>query len=232
MAATLLNLRTWARSRADMTGSTFRSDTEVTRCVNAAYAKLYRGLLKVYADYFSATTNITLISGTDTYSLAAVNPAVRKLRGVDLVLSANAGDFITLGSYAWAEREKLALGSAVGSRIRGDFALRYCLMGSSLIFAPIPRITNTVRLRYVPELTVLAVDGDTIAAEIKEGWEDFIVLDAAITLLRDEESDTRDMQGDRDALWRDIEEDAGTRDAEAPEKMARLRSSGDEEDWS
>ena len=203
MAATLSQLRERIKARADMVGSDFRSDAEILPVINASYARLYRKIIGVYEDYFSSTTTIALISGTDTYSLSAVSPKVRKIRGVDFLHS-------------------------------GGCTYRYCLRGSNLVFAPLPNVTNNVKVYYVPELTKLVDDGDSIQEEIKEGWEEFIVLDAAITLLRDQESDTREMAAERDDILKDIASDASVRDADAPAVMVRSRRPDvdcDEECW-
>jgi len=232
MAATYAQLKAKVLARADMVGTTFRDSTQLLEIINASYAKLYRRIINVFEDYFSASTTIALVSGTDTYSLSAVSPKVRKLRGVDLILSNAAGDFVSLKPFNWSERDQYASGAA-HAWARPQSGYRYCLRGTNLVIAPVPSVTNSLKVYYVPELTKLTADGDSILEEIKEGWEEYIALDAAITLLRMEESDTRELVAEREDIWKDIEADAANRDADQPRTMvSSRRDAEDEEYWS
>ena len=49
----------------------------------------------------------------------------------------------------------------------------YLHVGTNLELFPTPDAAYSVRLRYVPEMTPLAADGDSI--DVPNGWEGFII---------------------------------------------------------
>lgn len=67
--ATLLDLRTRARQRANMENSTFVTDTELTRLVNTHRYRLYNRLALAVPYYFSKDHPITTVAGQIPYPL-------------------------------------------------------------------------------------------------------------------------------------------------------------------
>ena len=79
----LSTLRLLTKQRADMENSQFITDDEWRRMLNRSYAELY-DLIVTSAnseDYFLNSSTITLVSGTQSYSLPT---DFYKSRGVDL----------------------------------------------------------------------------------------------------------------------------------------------------
>lgn len=214
---TLATLRTKARTRADMTNSPFVSDTELTEIVNSSWSELYDILVGAFEDYAVSSTTLSLVAGTDTYALPS---DFYKLRGCDLVVGAGAGDYATLSRFEWSERDRYSNQWSAAYTANGH-ALRYCIQGSNLVFAPVPTAAHSVRLWYVPERTALAVDADTLT--VTPGWEEYIALDAAIQMLLKEESDVSAHMARKEALRQRIVGMAPKRDADAPATMIRRR---------
>lgn len=68
--ATLTNLQDRALDYADMTGSSFPVTARLTDYINAGYAELYEILVTAYgADYVRSTQSVSLVPGTEAYSL-------------------------------------------------------------------------------------------------------------------------------------------------------------------
>jgi hypothetical protein len=90
-------------------------------------------------------------------------------------------------------------------------SLRYRLQGSNIVFEPSPSNNLSIRLTYVPRFTDLSSDTDTFDGI--NGWEDYVIIDAAIKMLAKEESDVSTLyQMKRDIKTR-IEEMSRFRDA-------------------
>ena len=110
---TLSNLRTLVRQRADMEGSQFVPDEEIRQYCNLGYAELYDMLVTnaTSEDYFLTSSTVSLVSGTQLYSLPS---DFYKLRGVDL----NSGsDTFPLKRYNFPQRN-------VGSRYAVSYRFR------------------------------------------------------------------------------------------------------------
>ena len=72
MGITLLQLRTQARDRADMTNSLFIADAELNNYINSSIAELHDLLIGAYDSYYSIlTSTFNTVSGTATYALPA-----------------------------------------------------------------------------------------------------------------------------------------------------------------
>lgn len=225
MAFTLSDLISKARTRADMVNSDFVSDADVTEMVNVSYSELYEFLVQTFEDYFIAETTITTVSGTDAYDLSAVSPGIFKLRGVDLQLSAAAGNAIPLRRFEWAERSRY--NQAVWGSVVMPGARRpaYRLLGSKLKLAPPPDAAYDLKVYYVPAVTLLSNDTpgttDVLPGEVRPGWEEYIVIGAAIRMLEKEQNDTTPLMAELARLKARIESAAANRDADAPVRMVR-----------
>ena len=232
MAFAVSDLISKVRSRADLVGSAFITDTEITEFLNVGWAKLYDLLTTLYEDFNLTSTQLVLQSGVNSYSLAGLTPIVYKLRGVDLQLSSAVNDVLPLPKFDWAERGKyVGLPNAWVGRYSSE--LRYLYQGTNLKFVPVPSGGQTVTVNYVPALTPLAapVGGsqpagtqNTLPEIIQAGWEELIVLEAAVLCAVKEEG----MAGNlavlkvlRDETKNDIEGAAANRDADAPMRLIK-----------
>ena len=210
---TLLDVRTQARERADMVNSQFVSDAEWNRYINASLYELYDLLVQKYGDhYFTSFPPYSFVTDgqSDWYALP---PDFYKLVGVDLQINNSPNGFITLKPFNVGERNRFSvpnLQSCYGIMTN----LRYRVAGQQAWFIPRAAAGQTVRLFYVPRLSRLVEDTDVIDGI--SGWEEYVIVDAAIKAMVKEESDPAALMGQKAGLIARIESAAANRDAGNP----------------
>jgi hypothetical protein len=223
-----------------MVNSLFLTDAEFNANIAASHQELYDLLVEAYGnDYFVAGTpdnwyqfafngtsaGFLLPDGTATYLLKdglTTAPAFYKLLGVDLQLSGAPDGWLTLKPFTFMERNRFSFPNtqaAYGRRTN----LRYRIQGNSLWFTPLPSGNQNCRIWYVPRLTVASADSDVIDGV--NGWEEYIVVDAAIKALQKEESDVSVLMAQKQALIQRINSIAENRDAGSPARVSDSRRS-------
>lgn len=164
---TLANLQARALDYADMTGSSFPVTARVTNYINAAASDLYD--LLIDAGWFSKTQTITLIAGTESYSLSADFFRVQEVSYIS-------GDRkYPLHRYERKELHGVQRGPQTSGTVELDYAPHFIRMDLSSI--------TTIDLAFAN------------GAQLPNGWEDYIAMQAASKLLGREESE-RWMAGD------------------------------------
>ncbi len=202
---TLAELQLEVRQRADMVNSSFVSDDELKGYINKSIQELYDLILQKYGnDYYVSSTTFPLVVNQEAYALPT---NFLKVLGVDLELGPS--DYITLKPFMFNERNRYTSTSLRG--FYGASFYRYRLRGNSLIFSPVPNVTSTIRLWYVPRATTLSASSDTFDGF--NGWQEYVIVDAAIKCLQKEESDVSVLIRQKQDLIVRIEEAAGNRDA-------------------
>lgn len=203
---TLLSLRTQARQRADKVNSGYILDSELNQYINNSIAELYDLLVSAYGeDYYSKTYNFT-VNGVDTvYDLPT---DFYKVLGIDLYI--NPSRFISLRPYMFNERGRYQDGSnwAAIIAIQGP---RYYIKANSVEFNPSPPGAYQLSMFYVPACPELVSDSDTFDGI--NGWEEYVIVDAAIKMLQKEESDVSVFLAQKQALLQRINTMAENRDA-------------------
>ncbi len=177
---TLGTLRTKARQRADMENSKFISDSEFNGIINDSAKELYDLLTTTYEDYYWTTSSISVVGGTDTYSLP---DDFYKLLGVDEILNQSTGQSISLKPFMFAERNAYTQ----------------------------PQVSYPVKLHYIPTMTEMVEDTDTFDGI--NGYEEYIIIDAAMKALIKEESDASALMAQKQAMIKRIQGAAPNRDA-------------------
>lgn len=220
---TLAQLKTQIRERADMENSTFISDTELLSYINLSYAELYDLLVSRFEDYYTLSTNLTISSG----SSVALPTDFYKLRGVDLRLDSSGNSWSAVPKFNFNNRNTRS--ANVSRLLSGQFNTSYRIVGSDLHMVPTDNATGTYRLWYVPVYTPLASDSDTLDGV--NGWEEYIIVDAAIKMLAKEESSTTHLDQQKQALIDRVEQMAQNRDMDQPEVIADV-SVIHRSDWS
>jgi len=212
---TLTELKNAVRQRSDMENSQFVKDTELTSYINQSYFELYDLLVQKYGDnYFVASPySFTSDGVNDEYTLPT---DMYKFLGVDLALSNSTDSWVTIKPFNFAERNRYAVPNF--QSFYGITNLRYRLMGNKLKFTPIPQANQQFRLWYVPRLTTLVNNTDTVDGI--SGWTEYIIIDAAIKCLQKEESDTNVLMGQKLAIIQRIENASENRDAGFPRTVA------------
>lgn len=204
MAVTLLELRTRVRQAANMERSKFCSDTEIDGYINNSYKAFHNLIVTKFEDYYVADPyTFTIASGESSVALPA---DFLKLIAVD---KSQGGRWRALKPFMYNKRNQQ------GYRYNRLPDVGYRVFGSDLIFAPEDDAPGDYRLIYIPRATAMSADTDSIDGV--NGWEEWIVLDAAIKCLRKEESDTTDLKIERKEIREIIDFAALNRDAGEPQ---------------
>ncbi len=194
----LLQVRTLCKQESDNVGQAFLSDAEWDGFIQRSYQELYGLVVQAFGnDYFVQTPaagyTFTTDGVNDHFALpdgSGSSPAFFKLLGVDVQIG-NATQWVSLKPFAFADRNRL---SAFNSQV--------------------PMAGQTVRLLYVPRLTVPTQDADPIDGV--NGWEEYIVVDACMKALAKEESDVSVMMARKQAIIDRLNSEVENRDAGSP----------------
>lgn len=213
---TMTQLRTRVLRRADMVFPISPNpafvDTvtggELDRYINEAAKEFYDLLLAAYGeDYFYASTLTTTVANVATVVLPS---NFYKLLGVDAT-PAGAAHPIALERFNWNERNQRP------TLIGWDWLSaepRYRLRGDLLWLMPTPDAAYPITVHYVP--TLADINDTTNQLDGINGWDEFVVLRAAIKCLAKEESDTSALMAELGAAKDRIVSMAPPRDIDKP----------------
>lgn len=202
----LADLQQRARQRADMVGSDFVSPSEVDGYCEQAWREFYMRLVSKYEDHFleRAGTPITTANGQAAYQLAV---DILKFRGIrhrdDYYLS------------RIDPREIPDISTRARRAKPSAYWLHGRLTGSIIIeLEPLPNASYTLDYYYVPVRSL----GDVVAGSLRivAGWDEYIVLSAAIKMKDKEESDVSTLMSEKMLLWDVIEKSVAPLDASEP----------------
>ena len=172
-------------------------------------------------DFTGDGDNCYLTVGTETPTTTTVvtpHPCTLptdffKLLGVDIYIN---GYWRTLEPLDWSRRGSYYNNLGVWS---DSSNIVYSIEGPIIRLFPEPTSSFPVKIWYIPYATVLVEDTDTFDGI--NGWEHYVVLDTAISMLAKEESDTRPLMAERAEIETLIDELSSTRDEGAPWRMER-----------
>lgn len=211
MSTTLSDFITRVRERADMEGSEFVTDTELTTYINASIQELYDILVSSFQDYYLNESGITTLnSGQSTISLPA---DFYKLRGVDRQVDNS--NWQTITPFSFTERNDRTNTATYVGYYSNDSGIRYRLQGSQIRLTPQDNCAGNYRLWYIPKVTLLSSNSDSFDGI--NGWEEYVIVDCAIKCLQKEESDVSVLLSQKQALIQRIRGMANNRDSGAPE---------------
>lgn len=232
-------IRLAAQQRADRVNSQFVTLTEWNSYINQSLFELYDLLITQYGEeYFAApfaqfNTNGTtqlypvpdgILSFTNSAGSPFVPPAFYKLLGVDLGVNTGPNGWVTLKKFNLIDRNKYFYPNS-NSTMYGVFNMSYRLIGNFIEFIPVPSANQSVRLLYIPRMTMLLQDTDISSSGIS-GWMEYVIVDAAIKALQKEESDVSTLQLQKMALLKRIEATSMNRDAGQADTISDTRSTG------
>ena len=208
---TLAQLITRVRQRADMVGSTFVSDSEVVDYINVAMAEIHDLLVTKYEDYYVKDSSESPKSGD------------YKALGVDFT---SGGLTYRMMRFTFQERNMYNAPAIVASRIADT---RYAIQGNKIKFIPSPATSGTAKLHYIPEAQQFDAGSTSativsLAPQIAKGYEEYLVVDAAIKCLMKEESNTQPHMIYKEQLRKRLEAASANRDAGESSKITDVRT--------
>lgn len=196
-----------ARRRADMENSTFVKDAELSDYVNDSIKELYDLLVQKFGnDYFVKEFEFQTQPGVKDYDLPE---DFYKLKGVDLIRGETSDPF-TLSPFMFIERNRTGLFDN----------FRYRIIGNQIRFID-PETSRTIRLWYVPVAPLLSDDADTF--DTINGYEEYVVLDAAIKMLQKEEADVQILLAQKGQMELRIDRAADNRDEGQSQRVTDVR---------
>jgi hypothetical protein len=215
--STLGYLRTQAQLRCDRFNSTFVSLAEWNSYLTEARKQLYNILTTAYGnDYFVATPyTYTLAGNQQFYPLPA---DFYKLLGIEVALNnSDPLSWVTIKKFEFIERNRWSFPNVY--TYQGITNMRYRVNGSNLYIVPPPQGGQTMRIWYVPRPTILMADTDTVDGI--SGFEEFVIVTAALIALIKEESPTADaFKALKDEQMEMITTAANNRDIGEPEQVS------------
>lgn len=214
---TLAQLREFARERADQQyvsgtpeADKFITDSELNGYVNRSIEELYDLIISCYGtDYYADHYDIDLDPGTESYALPT---AFYQLLGVDLEINSNMR--YTLKPFMFQERNDFR--NYPANTYQGP-AYRYHLRGNNIIFQPTPTTGNTAIIWYIPLAIILSSDSDTMDGF--NGWEEYVIVDAAIKMTLKQEGSVEELYRAKDDLVKRIKAMADNRDSGFPQRV-------------
>lgn len=219
---TLTQLIADVRQRADVENSQHVSDAEVTRYINQGIAALHALIVENNEDEYAAEIELSVSSGsTSTNILTGDAPGgPYKILGVDVVHT-NGDSFpvrrFILGERAQQDSESRSIYYQTRYRLRGL---------NTIIWSPPFEQDVTVRVTYVESSVDLASGSDTYDG--RDGWEEWVTLDAAIKVMVKEESDDAQLVRERAIVEARILKQIARRDLVEPNRIRDVQPFGGE----
>ena len=164
---TLSELRDEVRNRGEFRDP-YITDSEMNGYINDSIAALWDLVVLADDSRHLPTANITVTSGTSSYSLP---DDFYLLKGVDVVDSSAPTGYRTLRRYNHDERNDYPQNAE-------KTATYYDVFNNKLTLVPTPSWSGTVRIHYIETPTKLTADSDTF--ETVNSWSEYVILDALI----------------------------------------------------
>lgn len=224
---------------ADRLNSNFVTTDEWNLYINQSYKELYDILVTLYEDLYVARPAFFVTTGSPTYNMpdgvtsfidstgaSFVPPALYKITLASCGLAMNNNAWVTLSKFNMIDIDKYVYPQLTANYL-GVFNLSYRLIGLNLQnqlmeLIPTPTAGQYIRIYYVPRVNDLVQDTDTL--DSVSGWSEYVILDAAIKVLRKEESDVTLLLNQKQAMLERITSTASNRDAGQPDTISRTRN--------
>ena len=200
-----------------MENSNYISAPELLNYINEAYYTWYDMVVAAFEDYYlDDPTEFTIAGGAPAeFPLPA---DFYKLAGLDKSISANGNDrFYPLRKTRWRERNRTENSfSSYGLRPRTS----YRIFKDKILFTPKDGSDGNYKLHYIPTLTPLVLETDTI--ETFNGFENILIVDVAIKMLNKEETDASMLLLERQRLEGKMQQMLIDRDINEGERIEEI----------
>jgi len=195
---------------ADVENNPRHTDGLLMQFCNSSVAKLHDQLSSKIQDYDVVTHDVTISPSVSTYALPDDFMALRLLEVDD----GSGSNWTQVFSYPLQRRPYYDTASILSTT-----SLRYRLVGSNLIFAPMPTAQATARIWYVPTAPTFANVGSVI--DFVNGWDNFVLWDVAsmICKIDDRASSAQAMTAEAQRIMSDIVSIAAKRNRAEPEQI-------------
>jgi hypothetical protein len=213
-------VRLSAQQRADLVNSNFVTTQEWNSYINHSYTELYDILVQVYGDDYFVASPYKFTTDGRVPALYPLPANLYKLIGVDLALNTATNGYLRLKKFMFADRNKYLYGNMPVS-ISGFINMAYRILGSNIELIPQPSSNQLLQLWFIPRPSVLLADSDLLDGI--SGWDEYVVIDAAIKAMQKEESDVSVLMMQKAAIKQRIEAAASNRDAGMPEVVTDVR---------
>jgi hypothetical protein len=212
---TLASLRLAAQQRADMENDPFVGDDEWRRYLNTGVFELFEKLVEAYGDnYFRAPPYRFGVEG----QMAPLPPDLYKLMGVDIGTPGQNDGWVSIKPFEESERNNYLFQNQRSYIGMAD--VRYQMQGNKLRFIPSPQ-SQQFQMHYIPRPSPLVNETDILDGF--SGWEDYVIVRAAIQGRVKQETDVTDLTRDLNGLRQRIEGISKNRNAGHPHKVQRVR---------
>ena len=209
-SVTLALLKTQVRETANMENSQFVSDAELARYIDLSYARLYNMLIKADDNYYTiGPTEFTVPTGSNSFALPT---DFFKLMGIDCKFGSS---WYPIKPFEMAERGRWVNANKLA--YVGLINIAYKIMGSNIIFYPQESVSGSYRYWYIPQRTPLVLDTDTMDG--LQGFQRFVVIDAAIKCSQKEEADCSALLEEKNEIIAEINSMARNSDMGYPKKV-------------
>lgn len=192
---TIADMRTRVRRRADMENSSFVSDTELDEYIEGSYGELVDLILEHGGgDFMAASTPANpTVAGTDSYSIYSnvgdlTEALIYRVLGVEVQFN---GKWRRIGRFMHWQRVSREDQNGWASQHSVKYSINW-LPGpgenANIQFEPTPQAVHQFRVIYIPYPADWSTGGFTTFQGFT-GWDEYIVIDAAMKCLEKEESD-------------------------------------------
>lgn len=210
------NLIADVRLRSDLGASTFRTDAQIRRYLNEANRQLTMKLIALYGqDYLHKTGTINTAASQASNDLPADCFQAKWFRvtldgeRINIPRASTEDMDVETDSQGWA-----AYGAQPKHRLQEE----------KVLWVPTPTAVHVVTIAYIH--TAIAYNtGGTAITELSTGtdeidgrwgWEEWVVLRAAIKIKHDQDEDSSALRSEALELLKDIENVASDRDISNP----------------
>ena len=203
--------------------------TRLNEVANGAMRRVWALLLRHRPDHCLAEAALATTANSQTVSLPAAFQQLRLLEILD------GSSYVPMSPYALGDQWRLQQAGAVAS----PADIRYRIQGTALKLAPTPTAVYELRLYYLPTFTPLVLDADTFDGI--NGFEDLVIAEGVLDLLRREKMPLGEWIEKRDDLRKQIIPEATDTDdapfyldggvAAARDRLQGLGDAFDLPDW-
>lgn len=225
---TLAGLRAEVRGRADIENDPHYTDAEINRFINQSCAALHALLCDVNEGFFRTQATYPTVAGAETLAVSK-DPNTGADNGFYKLINVEINANGVWGKLGRASDEQRTRARGYPSAPRG-YQLRRAQGGTvTLLLVPVPDAVYSIVVTFLPSFVDLVADGDLYDG--LDGWEEWVVLDAAIKCALKEESSTVDLKAERLAVEGRIRTQMAIPDLDHPPVIRDTERDGAWLDW-